>query len=212
MRVQFILPPVSNVTVNVSVSDPSVASLNTTQLLFTPSNYKTEQQIIMAAASSISADKKFTVNFSTVSSDEACNNVTDSWEYTATPTTKPLVTWTTASQQSVNESGSMTVTAELSAPSAIDITVPFTVTGTASNADRTLSGNLTFTAGTTTKTITITITPDTIVEANETVIFTIGTPTNANRGAITVHTATITNDDAGLPTVAWVGSNANFRW
>jgi hypothetical protein len=59
---------------------------------------------------------------------------------------------------------------------------------------------ITITAGNTTQTITITVVDDAIDEANETVIVTMGAPTNATQGATTVHTATINDNDA-TPTV-----------
>jgi len=120
----------------------------------------------------------------------------------------PTVAWTTSSQSSSGESGTMTVTAQLSATSGLTTTVPFTVTGTAtgSGTDYSITASpLTINAGSTTASATITITSDTLYEGNETVILTIGSPTNATQGATTVHTATITDDDPA-PTVAWTAS------
>lgn len=125
----------------------------------------------------------------------------------ATGSSPPIVAWTSASQTSANESGTMTVTAQLSATSASSVTVPFTVTGTATSGDRSISVSpITITAGATTGTATITITPDTLIEPNETVILTMGTPTNASLGATQVHTATITDDDT-TPSVAWTSAS-----
>jgi len=123
----------------------------------------------------------------------------------------PTVQWTSASQASVNESGTMTITAQLSAASGLDVTVPYTVTGTAtgSGTDYTITASpITITAGLTTNTVTITIAADTLDENNETVIVTMGTPTNATQGATTVHTATITDDDAA-PTIAFTLASSN---
>ncbi len=116
----------------------------------------------------------------------------------------PTVTFTSASQSSANESGTMTVTAQLSATSPVNVTVPFTVTGTATGGtDYTITASpITITAGNMTGTATITITSDALDEPNETVILTMGAPTNAAQGATTVHTATITDDDA-TPTVSF---------
>jgi hypothetical protein len=119
------------------------------------------------------------------------------------PAPLPTVTFTTASQSSVNETGSMTITAELSATSASTVTIPFTVTGTATGGgtDYSITASpVTITAGNLTTTITITLSNDLIYEGNETVIVTMGTPTNATQGATTVHTATITEDDAAPDT------------
>lgn len=109
----------------------------------------------------------------------------------------PSVSFTTSSQSSSAETGTMIVTALLSSASASTVTVPYTVTGTATNGtDYSISSNpIIIPAGSTTGTATITITPDNIYEGNETVILTMGTPTNAIPGSTTVHTATITDDD-----------------
>jgi len=120
----------------------------------------------------------------------------------------PTVQWTAASQSGA-ETGTMAVTAQLSATSAVDVTVPFTVTGTATNGtDYTITPTpITIPAGSTTAAVTITLTEETIYESDETVIVTMGSPTNANIGATTVHTATITNDDP-YPTVSWSSASS----
>jgi uncharacterized repeat protein (TIGR02543 family) len=116
----------------------------------------------------------------------------------------PTVAWTTASQASLNESGTLTVTAQLSWASSQTVSVPFTVSGTAANGtDYTITASpITIAAGATTGTATITITADTVHElGGEAVILTMGTPTNATKGTPTVHTATITDDDNAAPVV-----------
>lgn len=109
----------------------------------------------------------------------------------------PEVNWTSASQASVGESGTLTVTAEIDAVSGRDVTVPFVVTGTATDPDDyTITASpVVISAGETTVDITITIASDMDVEGDETVILTMGTPTNATKGSVDVHTATITDDD-----------------
>jgi len=71
----------------------------------------------------------------------------------------------------------------------------------ATESTATVSGRLcvTLSASQTTGTATITITNDTIDEPDETVILTMGDPTNATKGTTTVHTATITDDDLPPP-------------
>ncbi len=123
----------------------------------------------------------------------------------------PSVAWTASSQSSADETNgaTMTVTAQLSAASGRNISIPFTVTGTAtgSGTDYSITASpLTINAGGTTVSATITLVGDTLDEDNETVILTIGSPTNASQGATLIHTATITDDDAE-PTVAWTSSS-----
>lgn len=126
----------------------------------------------------------------------------------STSTNPPPVNFTAASQSSVGESGTMTITAQLAAVSALDVSVPYTITGTATNGtDYTITASpIVITAGLTTGTTTITITSDLLDELNETVIVTMGTPVNATAGTTTVHTATITDDDLP-PTVDFTAAS-----
>jgi hypothetical protein len=107
----------------------------------------------------------------------------------------PTVSFSPASQSGAEATvGTMTVTAELSGTSVQDVTVPFTVTGSATDPDDyTITASpVTITAGSTTVDIVITVIVDAIPsEGDETVIVTMGTPTNATQGATTAHTATI---------------------
>jgi hypothetical protein len=121
----------------------------------------------------------------------------------------PSVQWTSASQSGAESVGTMTVTAQLSAVSELPVTVPFTVTGTATNpADYTITTSpITIAAGSTTGSATITVVNDTLYENNETVALTIGAPTNATLGATTVHTATINIDATDIPSVQWTSAS-----
>ncbi|HVP12283.1 MAG TPA: Calx-beta domain-containing protein, partial [Phycisphaerae bacterium] len=124
----------------------------------------------------------------------------------------PTVTFSAASQSASESAGSMTVTAQLSAVSAHDVTVPFTVGGTASTpSDYTITASpITITAGSTTATITISIVNDLIDEPDETVIVTMGTPTGADQGTTAVHTATILDDDVAGVIVTETGGSTNL--
>jgi small neutral amino acid transporter SnatA (MarC family) len=119
---------------------------------------------------------------------------------------EPAVTFTSASQATANESGTPTITAQLSAISGRNVTVPFTINGsstaTGGGTDYSITASpITITAGNTTADITVTITADSLDESNETVIVDMGTPTNATQGAITTHTLTITDDDEAGGTI-----------
>lgn len=121
----------------------------------------------------------------------------------------PTVGFTSASQTSAGESGTMVVTAQLSAASGLAVTVPYAVSGTATGADYTITTSpITIAAGQTTGTATITITGDTVDEDDETVIVTMGTPTNATAAGTTVHTATIADDDIP-PTVQFSAASSS---
>lgn len=114
----------------------------------------------------------------------------------------PAITFAQASQ-SVNENaGTIQVQVNLDAASSQAITLPITVSGTSGLSDYSMVSSLplVIAAGQTTANISIAITDDTLSEANETLILTMGAPTNAAFGATTVHTITIQDNDA-LPSV-----------
>jgi hypothetical protein len=124
---------------------------------------------------------------------------------------------------SANEgnSGNTTVSVEaiLSAAATQTVTVPITYAGTATSGKDYInaSSSLTFAAGQTTTNATFSVVGDTALEANETVILTLGTPTNATLGANKSYTHAIINDDASrVETVRGSGSNdaagANVRY
>ncbi len=111
----------------------------------------------------------------------------------------PTVQFAAASQSSPEDAGAMTVNVVLSAPSGLDATIPFTVSGTATGGGTDYAvtpGPVVIPAGAAGGTITITPTAETLLEADETVILTLGTPANATVSGIATHTATIANDDA----------------
>ena len=93
---------------------------------------------------------------------------------------------------------------DLSAVSAKNASVNYAITGTASGSgtDFTLTdGTLTISAGSSSGTITIaSIVDDTIDEANETVVLTLSSPSNATLGSDSIHTYTI-NDNDDTPTI-----------
>ncbi len=122
----------------------------------------------------------------------------------------PVVQFTTLSQ-SVNESTpTATAIVRLAQPSGLDVTVPITVSGTATSADASVSTTLpaTIPAGQTSAAITIAITDDTAAEPTETLVLTIGTPTNATRGAVSSHTLSILDNDSSVA-VQLAGGNFN---
>ena len=116
----------------------------------------------------------------------------------------PTIDFNTTSSNGAESVSSKAITIDLSGPSSEAITVNYTVTGTAtgSGTDYSLvNGTLSIAAGATTSTITIAnIINDSADEADETVIVTLSSPSNATLGSDDVHTYTIADDD-GQPTV-----------
>lgn len=110
----------------------------------------------------------------------------------------PAVAFTSSSQTAAEDAGSITVTAQLSVVSGVDVTVPFTVSGSATGGgtDYTVSASpITIAAGETTQTITITFVEDDLEEDEETLVIAMDSPTNAVPGTTAEHTITITDND-----------------
>ncbi|WP_420387252.1 Calx-beta domain-containing protein [Roseivirga sp.] len=126
-------------------------------------------------------------------------------------TSDPTIAFASTSSSAAESVSSADLQVNLSSASSKTITVDYTVSGTAtgSGTDFTLAdGTLTFTASETSKNITIaSIVDDAILEANETVIVTLSNPTNSSLGTNTVHTYTITNNDAAAVTIADISGN-----
>ena len=112
----------------------------------------------------------------------------------------PVVDFEATSSNAAESSSSKALTVDLSAASGQNVTVDYAVTGTAtgSGTDYTLAnGTLTINAGSTSGTITIaSIVDDSLDEANETVIVTLSSPSNATLGSDKVHTYTINDNDS----------------
>jgi hypothetical protein len=127
----------------------------------------------------------------------------------------PTVAFTQATASVGEAMTSVNLSVQLSSASAFPITVPFSVgaTSTADNPeDYTLASTtaLSIPAGMTTAMVVVNVKADTLDEANETVVVTLGTPTNATLGATATETLTITDDDSP-PTVSFtsMGSSPN---
>ena len=125
---------------------------------------------------------------------------------TATFSKVILVKWQSAAQAVAEDVGQVTVTAVLTddagqaLTATAPVTVPFTVSGTAtgSGTDHNLAnGSIAIAVGLSAGNTTFTVTNDELKEAAETIIVTMGTPTNATAGSVVVHTVTITDNDAG---------------
>jgi Dockerin type I domain/Calx-beta domain/Planctomycete extracellular len=156
-------------------------------------------------APSVANDYELTANFvqgqnnDTIFSDAAGNPITisnfgDLIIRVVVP--PPVVNFTVASQSVNEEAGTFTVTAQLSAAAASDVTLPFTVSGTADSGDYTVATtSITIAAGQTSGNITVNVTDDTVDEPDETVVITLSTPVGATLGSSVMHTATIEDND-----------------
>jgi hypothetical protein len=121
--------------------------------------------------------------------------------------TLPLVEWCSSSQSINEDAGNISLTACLSESTSTDVIIPYTVTGSAiSGTDHNLSnGLLTILSGQTKASQVISIIDDTDVENSETIVISMGSPLNAEPGAITVHSITINDKD--IPEITIIGDD-----
>ena len=119
---------------------------------------------------------------------------------------EPFVSFSSTSSSGSEGSSPITLPVSLSATSGKTITVNYAVTGgtaTGSGTDYTLaSGQLSFSPGITSRTITVAIVDDDYNEDDETIVVTLSNPSDATLGSNQVHTYTITDDDIA-PTVGF---------
>ena len=106
----------------------------------------------------------------------------------------PTVSFSEASQRVIENAGSATITARLSGGSSRNVTIPYSLSGTAARGtDYTIpSGPAVITAGNLSTNINVTlISDDDFTEGDETVIVSMEQPTNAGLGYPSQHTLTI---------------------
>ena len=112
----------------------------------------------------------------------------------------PTIAFSTTNSSGLESVATADLQVDLSVVSGLDVTVDYTVSGTATGGgiDYTLAnGTLTILAGYGNNNITIaSIMEDLLDENNETVIVTLSNPTNATLGVNTVYTYTITDNDS----------------
>ena len=124
----------------------------------------------------------------------------------------PTIDFNTTSSSGAESVSSAGLTVELSQVSSQNVTVDYSISGTAtgSGEDYTLgAGKLTINAGETSGTITIaSIIDDPFDEPDETVIITLSNPVNANLGSDITHTFTI-NDNDSTPIISFSNPTSN---
>lgn len=113
----------------------------------------------------------------------------------------PAASWSASSQNVLEGDGSVVVQANLSGASSQDVTLPFSLSGSAApSSDYSVGvGSITIPAGQTSGSFSIILADDSAQEGSETIVVTMGTPTNASAGNPSAQTITISdNDSAGI--------------
>ncbi|HET9503679.1 MAG TPA: endonuclease [Hymenobacter sp.] len=132
----------------------------------------------------------------------------------------PVISFATATGSlAEGNAGSTTYTATLSvspAPTAaltvqVDLDAASSTATNGTDFNFTTPATVTFAAGQTSQTVTLTVTGDTQPEADETVVLTLQNPgTGASIGGPATHTLTILNDDGPAPTVAFATATGSI--
>ncbi len=205
------------VTVNYATSDGTATTADNDYtsssgtLTFNPEDQTKTFDVSVKGDTTDEDDELFTVTLSspsnaTLATSSAVGTINDD-------DASPTVNFNPATQSAAENvvEGTATITVNLAAASGKTVTVPYTLSGTATNgmgSDYTASPDspFTFTPGQTSKTITVSINDDALNEAPETVIVTLGSPTNATIGSPSTHTLTITDNDSA-PTVFFTAAS-----
>ena len=110
----------------------------------------------------------------------------------------PTATFAAATSSADEDDGTVTVAVNLSANATMNTDVVYSVSGTATSATdfTALSGTVQITSGTNTANISIPITDDTADEPSETLILTLNNRIGYKVGTTSVHTLTISDNDA----------------
>jgi len=110
----------------------------------------------------------------------------------------PIVSWSSAAQTVSEAAGTATVSVTMSATAATDIIVPFTMSGTATGGGvdyQVGATDITIPTGDTTADLVFVLFDDSGAEGDETVIFTLASPTGATTATPLVHLVTLTDDE-----------------
>lgn len=125
----------------------------------------------------------------------------------------PVASFGAATRIALEHAGRQRIALRLSAASAFDVSLPFTVQAgsTAESGDYAVvtASPVVIPAGETTAGIDVDVIEDTAVEPDEDLVVQLGTPVNATLGAPQVHTLTIEDDD-GAPRVAFAETESVY--
>jgi hypothetical protein len=121
----------------------------------------------------------------------------------------PEIQFTSTSSSGQENITPIDINVSIPSISSSDVTVDYTVTGTATGGDvdfTLINGTATITAGNTSTNISLAIINDSIYESNEDVVITLSNPNGAILGANTIYTYTITDNDT-TPIISFTNTN-----
>ncbi len=193
--------PTADVTLNLNSSNTAEGTIDKVSLRFTPNNWNTAHIVSVSGQGDgiLDGDQAYRIEFSAAESTDASYNG-------LTPPAVKLInldsngillaSFVMPSQSVVESNDTVGFAVTLSNVSSREISIPFTVSGTADAQDHTLlSGEILIPAGDTLGSTRFNLINDTQREPTETIIITLGEPVNAAQGAIITHTVSIINND-----------------
>ncbi len=128
LAVQFRYPPTSDVTVSLSVDDPSSGAVDQSSLTFTPANHETVQYVTVSVPPvGPSGTHPFNVTLTTSSSDPVFDGLSDQWNFEGEREFIKLV----GAPSVISEDGSQAFTVALSRPPATDVVLNLSSSDTA---------------------------------------------------------------------------------
>jgi hypothetical protein len=140
--------------------------------------------------------------------DTSLNAEPNTLNLTITDNDLPSLTFVSSAQSVAESVGVVNVPVQLNAMASNTVTIPLLLSGTATSgvgADYVIaSSTLTIAAGQSTAMASITINDDSSYEGSETIILTLGAPTNGSLGGTTVHTITVSDNDLGAFTISGI--------
>ena len=214
--------PTNNV--QITLTAPGMVTLSASSLTFTPSNWSVAQTVTVTAVNddidnvgdARTGSITHTVvagssDYTGVNADSVSVTVNDDEGESTLSIDSPSVT------EGNNGTTTLTFKVTLAPASAGVVSVEYADAGTGTATSATdyaaiTSGTLTFAAGDTEKTVTVTVNGDTTDEPNETIVLRLSSPSNARLtgGAQTLDGTGTINDDDALPTVTLALSPATI--
>ena len=81
ITVQFMMKPISTVTVSIKTDNPAISSVSPQTLIFTPDNYNIPQSISVRVAKGAKSGSNVNISYKTSSDDEVYGDLVDNWLY-----------------------------------------------------------------------------------------------------------------------------------
>lgn len=206
--------PIADVTLGLSVSDPSEGALSTTALVFTPSNWNIAQTVTVTGLDDGLADDSQTYQIITaplVSADPNYNGVNPiDINVTNQESALPVITLTVSPDSSSEDgAGTVTYTFSRTGSSVNGLTVNYAIGGTAVNGVDygAIGASITFAPGSASATLIIDPIADATPDGDKTVSLTLSANPLYLLGTPAAVTATILDDDTVLPTITGTTGN-----